>query len=105
MTTGIGNEWDPGDPPEVNLGYSRRKTMAKGSRLGRMVEFFNSGDIEECRFVLSRATDIMVKRNGGGRTASAPVKTRKPRRTKAQIAAETVTHTTHPDAHDLSVGA
>jgi len=79
--------------------------MAKGSRLGRMIEYFQSNDIEECRYVLSRATEIMVKRNGDTRVANPAVKTRKPRRTKQQIASETVTHTTHPDAHDLSVGA
>ena len=60
---------------------------AKGSRLSRAVKFFLESDIEEARFVLQRATEIMVKRNGGERAASVAVKTRKPRKAKASAIA------------------
>jgi len=63
---------------------------AKGSRLSRAIQYFIDGDLEECRYVLSRATDIMVKRNGADRVSAPAVKTRKTRRTKAQMAVEVV---------------
>jgi len=61
---------------------------AKGSRLSRAIEYFQLGNLEECRYVLSRATEIMVKRNGADRVSVPAVKARKPRRTKAQMAAQ-----------------
>jgi len=58
---------------------------AKGSKLSRTIQYFIDGELEECRYVLSRATEIMVKRNGGKRAENPVVKTMKPRKAKSSV--------------------
>ena len=57
---------------------------ARGSKLGRMVEFFKTGDIEEVAYLEKRLGDIIEERLV--RDTAKPE--RRKRRTKEQLAAD-----------------
>ena len=60
----------------------------RGSALSRAVRYFKEADIEEALYVHQRASEIVKRRLDEKVPAAAP-KARRPRRTKAQIAADT----------------
>jgi hypothetical protein len=107
MTTGIGNEWDPGDPPETDLGYTytRRIIMASRLSLGRIINWAKESDEEELHFVIHRLTQIAQTRAARIAGADGLAKVKRARRTKKQIAEAQMSSASKPDTHDLSVSA
>jgi hypothetical protein len=84
MTTGIGNQWDPGDPPEV---HSERSTImaTRGIALGRIINWFKNCDPEEGKFAIHRAGNILQERMAKVENADSLGKVKRTRRTKKDI--------------------
>ena len=59
----------------------------KGSRIDRVVGYFREAGLDEARVVFILVDEVMTKRLGAARVEGAATK-RKPRRTKAQLAAD-----------------
>jgi hypothetical protein len=59
--------------------------MARGTRIGRIIEYFREGEIEEVEYVLMRASNAVAERKKvTSRTESPRSKARKPRKAKVQ---------------------
>jgi hypothetical protein len=69
---------------------------ARGSRIGRVCQFFRETDIDEARVALTIVKEIMEARMGGNTTKIKDKVIRKKRRTKAQMEAQRVMETEAP---------
>src|SRR3974390_1373294 len=86
-TIGIGDEWDPGDPPEIHdeRKKERRHIMAtrtRGIALGRIIDWFKNCDPEEGKFAIHRAANILQERTARVENADAAGKVKRTRRKK-----------------------